>query len=102
MAQHGDARDPVAPLIGLTEDALLELPAEQVSLGVGPVDPSGKRAITRAWMEAQRRRLSDALCDDAHVRAIRASALADSLELAAAIVAFPASRLRVLPPTPRH
>jgi hypothetical protein len=92
-----DFRDRLVPLISLDEDALLERLADEVTLGVGPVDPSGKRAIARAWMDAQRQRLRRALCHKPQIETLRVSASSDSLNLAAAVADLIASITGTLP-----
>jgi len=74
--------DRLRRLFELDGDALLEQLADDVAAGVGPLDPERKRAVARAWMEAQEDRFRDAVCGDPRVQAARSG---DSLTLAAAI-----------------
>jgi hypothetical protein len=96
MAEPND-RQTFALLLELTEDALLARLADEVALGVGPLDPARKRAIAKAWLDAQRDRLRDAVCGDPRVQAIRTGEAGDLVELAAAVSDLVASVTGKLP-----
>jgi hypothetical protein len=78
-------RAAVEPLLNLSEADLLVRLADDVALGVGPLDPDRKRSIARAWLDAQREALRDAVCGNARIRLLRETAADDSVELAAAV-----------------
>jgi hypothetical protein len=80
-----ETRALVQALSGLDEDELLEKLADQVALGVGPLDPQRKRAIARAWMDAQRDSFRASICSDPRVQAIRDRAAVDEVAAAAAV-----------------
>lgn len=80
-----DYRGQVASLIDLEENALLLRLADEVALGLGPLDPDRKRSIARAWFGAQRERLRVVICADPQIRALRESTSGDRVALAAAL-----------------
>lgn len=86
-----DFHGQVAALIDLDRDALLARLAEEVALGVSPLDPDRKRSIARAWMDAQRERLRLMICRDPGVTALRETATDARIELAAAVADLVAS-----------
>jgi hypothetical protein len=92
-----DFREQVASLVGLDEDALLVRLADEVVLGVGPLDPDRKRMIARAWVDAQRERLRSAICANPRIRQLHETASEDILELAAAVADLVASITGNLP-----
>jgi hypothetical protein len=80
-----DDQDRLRQLLALDEDELLVDLADMIALGVGPLDPSRKRSIGRAWLEAQTDRLREAICNDPRVQAVRNDEHADVVDLAAAV-----------------
>jgi len=87
----------VAALIDLDRDALLVRLADEVALGVGPLDADRKRSIARAWMDAQRERLRLAICGDPGIEALRETASDGRIELSAAVADLVASVTDALP-----
>ncbi len=92
-----DFHEQVSSLIELDEDALLVRLADEVVLGVGPLDPDRKRAVARAWMDAQRERLRLTICRDPRIQALRETASDERIELAAAVADLVATVTGKLP-----
>jgi hypothetical protein len=80
-----DFREQVASLLDLDEAELLVRLADEVVLGVGPLDPDRKRSVAQAWIDAQRERLRAAICGDLRIRVLRETASDDRVDLAAAV-----------------
>ena len=78
-------------MIDLDEATLLARLADDVALGVGPLDPDRKRLVARAWIEAQRERLRAVICEDPQIRLLRESTSDDRVALAAAVADLVAS-----------
>lgn len=84
-------------LLDYDEDELLLLLGEQVLLAAGSLDDDRRRAVARAWLDAQRDRFRTQICADPWITQLRAVADGDAAETAAAIADLIAGLLGKVP-----